>query len=131
MLSGMKDLNDRYEMIKLIIKRTAEKRTINSGRILTLLENDQNQALYNIVNEQIVTVNGARLSIKDLKTYLELSIHDADGQAQAPIGISTDPDDPTTQVVSQETYDGLKDLAISPFNAEQEAKAELDKRKIY
>lgn len=131
MLSGMKYLNDSDEMIKLIIKRTAEKRTINSERILTLLENDQNQALYNIVNEQIVTVNGARLSIKDLKTYLELSIHDADGQAQAPIGISTDPDDPTTQVVSQETYDGLKDLAISPFNAEQEAKAELDKRKIY
>lgn len=135
MLSDMK-LNESVDseaMKKLLIKKTAEKRTINSGRIQILLEKDPNTKLYERIDEYLTKTYGARLSIEDFKklNYLELSVHDADGQALSPIGISTDPDDPTTETVSQETYDGLKALAVDPNEAEAMAKAELNTGEIY
>jgi hypothetical protein len=122
---------DPNEMMKLIIKRTAEKRAINSGRIQIILERDPNKKLYEMVNSYIEATNGARLSVEDLISYLELSVHDADGQVVTPIGICTNPDDPTTEVVSEETYNNLRELSVDPKVAEAEAKAELDTRKIY
>lgn len=133
MLSGMK-LNESVDseaMKKLLIKKTAEKRTKYSDRIQILLEKDPNTKLYEKIDEYLTATNGAKLSIEDLKSYLELSVHDADGQALSPIGISTDPDDPTTETVSQETYDGLKALAVDPNEAEAMAKAELNTGEIY
>jgi hypothetical protein len=133
MLRGV-ELNERVDseaMKKLLIKKTAEKRTIYSGRIQMLLEKDPNTKLYERIDEYLIKTYGAKLSIEDLKSYLELSVHDADGQALSPIGINTNPKDPTTETVSQETYDGLKELAIDPDEAEAKVKADLDTRKIY
>lgn len=134
MLKGIEQLPGSLghdEMGRIILNRIGKERTIHSARIQQLLTNDPNAELNRMIEEYFTQVNGAKLSIEDLKSYLELSVHDADGQIATTFGISTNSNDPTTETVSEETYNGLKELAINPDEAEAKVKADLDTRKIY
>jgi phosphopantetheine adenylyltransferase len=124
MIEQPRESVDREALKTLFKKRLFERTTQHSENILHVLKNDEYQNVYNLVNEYI-SKNGGKLSIEDLNTYLEANVYDLDGQIVSTIGISTNPDDFTTEAVSSETYNDLKSFAVDPVVVKEEIRDQL------
>ena len=116
---------DPIAFATLVEKRVAERIPQKNTEILDILKKDSNTTLPTLLGKY-VNEEDAKIGLQDLETYLEAHVWDKDGQLVSTVGIGTDKDDATIEVVSQETYDSLKPLCsdIATIKAEIEANLE-------
>jgi len=113
MLNEIPKSVDRETLKAIYEKRVFERMTERTDAILKILKNEENDALYTEISKY-VSSNSAGVYIEDLRTYLEAHVVDPDGQLVSAFGISTNPDDPTTESVQKETYELLREQSVIP-----------------
>ena len=124
MFNELPESVDREELKKLFEKKVFERKIEKTGQILEALKDDSNQIPYNLLSDYLKKSN-AGIHLEDLDQYLEAHVFDSDGQFVATIGIGVDPNDFTTETVSQETYEYLKNQCLDIDLIEADVKNSL------
>ena len=116
---------------ELLLRKLIGEKVLNHNlQILSVLENDPNRNLYDLINGYLKDSEGSKVGLEDMETYINAHIHDLDGQEVSVIGISTNPNDKTTESVTSETYHDLKSYLTDYEVLESDINSQLDRNTI-
>ncbi len=116
---------------EILLRKLVGERVLNHNiPILSALEKDTNKNPYNLINDYLNETSGSKVGLEDMETYINAHIHDLDGQEASVIGIGTDPNDKTIEVVKSETYEELKQYLTDYEVLESDINSQLDRNAI-
>ena len=126
MIENLKPTVDVEAYNKLFNKKAFERLTIYTPQILNILKQEQeNKELYKLIADYFKKEERTRLAVADQTNYLDIHIYDPNREIVSVIGVGTNKDDLTTELVSKDTYENLKNLATDIDSIKVNVKREL------
>ncbi len=127
----IRDDSEYKQNRELLLRKLLGERVPNhNSQIISILKEDSNVNPYNLISEYLNKSEEAKIGLEDRETYIDIHIHDLDGQEASVIGIGTNPNDKTIEVVTSKTYDELKQYLTDYEVLESDINSQLDKNAI-